>query len=126
MLLQSFRPLARLDRTVSPEIYTPLGYDLKQPNACRGCQHLQLFGRLKRGVSIVQAGTELNTLMQQIVREHPKDYDPQTVIAMAPLRDYIVGKVRTALLVVLGAWRWCCASPAPTSRISRWRVPVRA
>jgi hypothetical protein len=92
-----------VDRTVSPEIYTPLGYDLKQPNACRGCQHLQLFGRLKPGVSIEQAGTELNTLMQRIVREHPKDYDPQTVIAMAPLRDYIVGKVRTALLVVLGA-----------------------
>ena len=103
VLPQSFRPFARLDRTVLPEIYTPLGYDLKQPNACRGCQHLQLVGRLKPGVSIEQARTELNVLMQQIVREHRKDYDPQTVIVMAPLRDYLVGKVRAALLVLLGA-----------------------
>ena len=103
VLPQSFRPFARLDRTALPEIYAPLGYDLKQPNACRGCQHLQLIGRVKPSVSIEQARTELNALMQQIVREHPKDYDRQTVIVMAPLRDYMVGKVRTALLVLLGA-----------------------
>jgi putative ABC transport system permease protein len=103
VLPQSFRPFARLDRTALPEIYAPLGYDLKQPNACRGCQHLQLIGRVKPSVSIELARTELNALMQQIVREHPKDYDRQTIIVMAPLRDYIVGKVRTALLVLLGA-----------------------
>jgi putative ABC transport system permease protein len=103
VLPQSFRPFARLDRTVLPEIYTPLGYDLKQPNACRGCQHLQLIGRVKPGMSIERARTELNAFMQQIVREHPKDYDPRTVIVMAPLRDYLVGKVRTALLVLFGA-----------------------
>jgi putative ABC transport system permease protein len=103
VLPESFRPFGRLDRSALPEIYTPLGYDLKQPWACRGCQHLQLIGRLKPGISVEQARGELNTLLREIVREHPKNYDARTVIAMMPLRDYMVGKVRTALWVLLGA-----------------------
>jgi putative ABC transport system permease protein len=46
VLPASFHPLTRADRSIVPEIYMPLGYDLKQPFACRGCQHLQLIGRL--------------------------------------------------------------------------------
>ena len=103
VLPESFRPFARLDRTAMPEIYTPLGYDLKQPWACRGCQHLQAVGRLKPGVSPAEAKAELNTIMREIVRENPKSYDDRTVIAMMPLRDYLVVAVRTALWVLLGA-----------------------
>jgi putative ABC transport system permease protein len=103
VLAESFRPFARLDRMAMPEIYTPLGYDLKQPFACRGCQHLQAVGRMKPGVSPEQARAELNTIMRDIVRENPKDYNQRTVIALMPLRDYMVGKVRTALWVLLGA-----------------------
>ena len=103
VLPESFRPFARLDRSAMPEIYTPLGYDLKQPWACRGCQHLQAVGRLKPGVSFAQAKAELNSIMREIVREHPTEYFERTVIAMMPLRDYLVGQVRTALWVLLGA-----------------------
>ena len=103
VLPESFRPFARLDRSAMPEIYTPLGYDLKQPWACRGCQHLQAVGRLKPGVPFGQAKAELNSLMREIVREHPTDYFERTVIAMMPLRDYMVGQVRTALWILLGA-----------------------
>jgi hypothetical protein len=56
----------------------PLGYDLKQPMGCRGCQHLQLIARLKPGVTAKEASAELNTIMREIVREHPKDYDKRT------------------------------------------------
>jgi putative ABC transport system permease protein len=103
VLPESFRPFARLDRMSMPEIYTPLGYDLKQPWACRGCQHLQAVGRLKPGVSFGTAKAELNNLMREIAREHPTDYFERTVIAMMPLRDYMVGQVRTALWILLGA-----------------------
>ena len=103
VLPQSFRPFARLDRSATPEIYTPLGYDLKQPWACRGCQHLQAVGRLKPGVSFEQAKAELNNLMREIVRENPTDYFDRAVVAMMPLRDYMVGQVRTALWILLGA-----------------------
>ena len=86
-----------------PEIFTPLGYDLELRDACRGCQHLQAIGRMKPGVSVERARSELNAVMRVIVREHPTEYSERTVIAVMPLRDYTVGKVRTALWILLGA-----------------------
>jgi putative ABC transport system permease protein len=103
VLPESFRAFESQDRLATPEIYTPLGYELTQPSACRGCQHLQVVGRLRPGVSVDRARAELNALMREIIREHPKDYDPKTGIAVMPLRDYLVGNVRTALWVLLGA-----------------------
>jgi putative ABC transport system permease protein len=103
VLPENFHPLTRSDRSVVPEIYTPLGYALKDPSACRGCQHLQLIGRLKSGVTPEQASAELNTLIREIVREHPNAYHEQTSIVVAPLRDYMVGRIRLALWILLGA-----------------------
>jgi putative ABC transport system permease protein len=103
VLPESFRPFVRSDRSELPEIYTPLGYDLALDMACRGCQHLQLIGRLKPGVSVEQARAELNTIMRDIVRENPKEYAARTVIAVMPLRDYLVGSVSIALWILLGA-----------------------
>ncbi len=103
VLPASFRPLARTEGSLLPEMYMPLGYDLKDPSACRGCQHLQLIGRLRPGVSVEQASTELNALMREIVREHPGQYDPDTVVTVTPLREFLVGRVGTAVLVLLGA-----------------------
>src|SRR5262249_43409514 len=67
------------------------------------CQHLQLIGRLKPGVSVATARAELNTIMRDIVREHPKDYSANTGVSVEPLRDHLVGRVSTALWVLLGA-----------------------
>ena len=103
VLPETFRPFAREDRVALPEIFTPLGYDLELRDACRGCQHLQAIGRMKPGVSVQRARSELNAVMRVIVREHPTEYSERTVIAMMPLRDYTVGKVRTALWILLGA-----------------------
>ncbi len=103
VLPEGFQPILRSDRSVVPEIYMPLGYDLKLPMACRGCQHLQFIGRLKPGVTAEQAKAELNAILRDIMREHPKDYDQRDVVALMPLRDYVVGRVQTALWVLLGA-----------------------
>lgn len=103
VLPESFHPVLRSDRSVMPEIYMPLGYDLKMPMACRGCQHLQLVARLKPGVSIEQAHAELNSLLRSIIREHPTDYDSRDVVAMMALRDYVVGRITAALWILLGA-----------------------
>lgn len=103
ILPANFHPLVRSDRSLLPEMYMPLGYDLKDPSACRGCQHLQLIGRLKPGVSPEQARSELNAILRAVIAEHPSDYDPQTVIAVMPLNDYVVGRVSSALWILLGA-----------------------
>ncbi len=103
VLPANFHPLVRSDRSLLPEMYMPLGYDLKDPSACRGCQHLQLIGRLKPGVSPEQARSELNAILRAVIAEHPSDYDPQTVIVVMPLNDYVVGRVSNALWILLGA-----------------------
>ena len=103
VLPETFRPFAREDRVALPDIFTPLGYDLGLRDTCRGCQHLQAIGRMKPGVSVQRARSELNAVMRVIVSEHPTEYSKRTVIAMMPLRDYTVGKVRTALWILLGA-----------------------
>jgi putative ABC transport system permease protein len=100
VLPAGFRPLFAGE---TPGIYTPLGYDLSQPSACRGCQHLRLIGRLKAGVTVGAARAELVKVMSGIVREHPKDYDRNASVRVTPLRDQIVGRVSTTLWVLLGA-----------------------
>ncbi len=101
VLPRDFRPLAL--GYVVPEMYTPLGYALGQPAACRGCQHLQLIGRLKPGVTVEQARADLKAIMRDIKREHPKDYAPSDTILVTPLRDFLVQGVDRAMWVLLGA-----------------------
>jgi len=86
-----------------PEIYQSLGYDLKDASACRGCQHLRLIGRLKPGVSVASASAELNSIMKGIASEHPTGYARDTGVRVKSLRDRVLGRVGTALWVLLGA-----------------------
>jgi putative ABC transport system permease protein len=49
------------------------------------------------------AHAELNTIMADLVRHYPASYPPQAKVAFEPLRDYLVGRVSTALWVLMGA-----------------------
>src|SRR5258706_7364663 len=85
------------------DMFTPLGYDLGAPSSGRGNQHLRLMGRMKTGVSVPAAQAELNAVMHGILAEHPKDYKAKQQVVVAPLRDLFVGKVKSALWILLGA-----------------------
>ncbi|MDP8981236.1 MAG: ABC transporter permease [Acidobacteriota bacterium] len=87
----------------TPEIFTPLGYDLSQPFACRDCQHLRFIARMKPGVPASQAHAELNAIMASLVQQYPASYPPGATVAFEPLQDYLVGRVSMALWVLLGA-----------------------
>jgi putative ABC transport system permease protein len=87
---------------VAADMWAPIGYEVGGDSACRSCQHLRAFGRLKPGVSVAQATAEMNVIREAIRREHPQDYEEGS-IAIVPLRDALTGRVRPALLVLLGA-----------------------
>jgi putative ABC transport system permease protein len=103
VLPADFQPLARASSTTFPEFYLPLGYALGGDSACRGCQHLQLIGRLKPGVSVQQARQELCAVMDGVVREHPADYPKGIGVHVTPLLDQMVSRVSTAMWILLAA-----------------------
>jgi putative ABC transport system permease protein len=97
-----FEPLVSGRFYKQAEIWAPVGYDTTIRDACRTCQHLRAFGRIRSGVSRDQASADLNSIRTQLAREYPNDYAPGEMSAL-PLSDAIAGGVRTPLFVLLGA-----------------------
>jgi predicted permease len=68
----------------------------------RGGHWLQVTGRLKPGVSMAQAQAELDAIGARLAKEFPAENDGWT-IRFVPLQQKIVGNVKSALLVLMGA-----------------------
>ena len=98
----SFEPLDAARYYAAAQLWAPIGYDVSMREACRGCRHLRAFGRLKPGITVVEATAEMNTIREQMRREYPNEYDTGS-IAIVPLRDALTGRFRTALQVLLAA-----------------------
>ena len=63
---------------------------------------LNVFARMKPGVTVGQADGEMNSITRGLAQQYPENRD-LAAASVAPLRDSIVGKVRGGLLVLLGA-----------------------
>ena len=63
---------------------------------------LEIVGRLKPGMTLAQATSDINSVTRGLAEQYPDD---KTLGAadVAPLRDSMVGGVRTGLLLLLGA-----------------------
>jgi predicted permease len=59
-------------------------------------------GRLKSGVSMEQAQSDISTIERRIKKEHPGAFQSKDA-AVVPLQEHIVGEVRPALLTLFGA-----------------------
>ena len=68
----------------------------------RGGHWLQVTGRLKPGVSMTQAQAELDAIGARLAKEFPAENDGWT-IRFVTLQQKIVGNVKSALLVLMGA-----------------------
>ncbi|MCI0540595.1 MAG: ABC transporter permease [Verrucomicrobiales bacterium] len=67
----------------------------------RSAHWLKVIGRLKSGVSLQQARTELQTIQQRIVAEHP-EANIGAHVHVVPLRHQMLGELRPALWVLTG------------------------
>jgi putative ABC transport system permease protein len=82
------------------EFYRPVA---EQPNEKdRSSQHLRAIARLKPGVSLDQAQTEMNLIARQLTQEHPND-NANSGVHLVTLREDLIGRLRPALLMLLGA-----------------------
>jgi putative ABC transport system permease protein len=68
----------------------------------RGVRILDVVARMKPGVSVGQANAEMNAITRGLAEQYPED-KTLGAAAVEPLRDSIVGDVRSGLLVLLGA-----------------------
>jgi putative ABC transport system permease protein len=103
VLPESFQSLAFAFNGKPRDLWAPLGYALSEPNACRTCQHLRCVARLKDGLSVGQARAEMLSIETQLAHEFPKEYPADATVVLQPLRDAWVGKVQSALWLLLGA-----------------------
>jgi len=102
VLPATYEPLVEGRYYQAAEMWAPLGYDATLSQACRSCQHLRAFGRLRPGHGVAAAGAELDAIRAQQRRDHAEDYAAASV-AVTPLRDAIAGPVRPALYVLFAA-----------------------
>jgi putative ABC transport system permease protein len=68
----------------------------------RGSYSLRVIARLKDGVTREQAAAEMRTIGQDLERQYP-DEGLRLGLSLTPLHESLVGNVRFALLVLLGA-----------------------
>src|SRR5207244_5752562 len=80
----------------TPLVWTPL------ERSVRGEHHYLAVARLKTGVTLEQAQTQLQTIAVRLAKQYPED-DAGWGARVVPMREETTGQVRTALLVLLGA-----------------------
>ncbi|HEY4229465.1 MAG TPA: ABC transporter permease [Thermoanaerobaculia bacterium] len=79
-----------------PLVWTP------EEQAIRGIHDYRVIARLKPGVTIARARAEMNVLSARLAELYPKD-DKGWGAAVIPLHEELVGDVKAALMVLLGA-----------------------
>src|SRR5256885_5933972 len=95
-------------QTDSIEMYITHAEDAATPDGTtpytqqRGSHSLLGIARLKPGVSVAQANAELHTIAAVLEKKYP-DTNTKFGAGLQPLRDEVVGDVRTALYVLFGA-----------------------
>lgn len=88
------------------DVFTPLGLVLAPDSAFSGrgnhASDFYAVARLKPGVTVAQAKSEMNAIGQQLAREYPKINEGRSAQA-EPLQDVMSERVRFSLWLLLGA-----------------------
>jgi len=83
------------------ELWAPLSQN-QFANSSRNVRLLSVVGRLNSGVTISQANAELSAIGAQLAGQYP-DTNAGFGLRTLPLQEQVTGKVRSALLLLLGA-----------------------
>jgi len=89
-------PIAKAD------LWMPLGIDRNVASSHAQGRNFSTIARLRDGVSLASAQADMNIIARELQQERP-DFNSKWGITVVPLRDQVVGDVRTPLLVLLGA-----------------------
>jgi putative ABC transport system permease protein len=85
------------------EYVVPLQYLVASVLNNRGSHFLSVVGRLKPGAQLKQTEAELTAIASRLSKQYPDTNLNFTGVAVVTLHDDVVGNVRPALLIMLGA-----------------------
>jgi hypothetical protein len=92
---------ARLGYYAGTRLWLPLAFSPSE-KAIRGIHDFDVLARLKRGVGVEAARAQMNAIAARLAVRYPAD-NKGWGAAVIPLHEELVGDVRPALLVLLGA-----------------------
>ncbi|HEX8096695.1 MAG TPA: ABC transporter permease, partial [Pyrinomonadaceae bacterium] len=87
--------------TREDDLWVPIAFDRAEA-ARRGSHFLQVIARAKPGMSVQQAQAEMNTIAVRLQQQYPEN-NTNVGAAVVPLHEQLVGDIKPALLVLLGA-----------------------
>jgi predicted permease len=83
------------------ELWVPIAFDSREA-ANRGRHFLEVIARAKPGITLQQAQAEMNTIAARLQQQYP-DMTTSVGSVVIPLHEQVVGDIKPALLVMLGA-----------------------
>lgn len=86
---------------VQVDLWAPIVFHPLDPTS-RGRHWLRAIGRLKPGVTVEQAQSEIDAIALGLAEQYP-DTNVDYTAKLVPLRERIVGSVQPAILMLLGA-----------------------
>jgi len=98
-----FPPPIALEGIASPlpaELWVPLR--LHPDPTARGAHYLSVIGRIRGGISPATAQSDMTAIARRLAQEYPRT-NAGWDIAVVPLTEQVFGKVRPALVALLGA-----------------------
>ena len=83
------------------QLWVPIAFPAEEA-AEHGNHFLEVIARLKPGVTLKQARAEMDTIAARLEQEYPT-YNTRRGAVVVPLHEQLVGEIRPALLILLGA-----------------------
>src|SRR5947207_789242 len=90
-----------ISETWHDQLWVPLAFSAEEA-AERGNHFLQVLARMKAGVKLPQAQAEMETIAARLAQQYPQ-YNTRIGTVVNPLHEEIVGNMKPALLILLGA-----------------------
>src|SRR5947199_4494357 len=83
------------------QLWVPIAFPSEEAQQ-RGNHFLEIIARLKPGVTLKQAQAEMETISARLAQQYP-DYNTRIGAVVVPLHEQVVGDIKPALLILLGA-----------------------
>ncbi|HEX4632126.1 MAG TPA: ABC transporter permease [Chthoniobacterales bacterium] len=83
------------------QVWVPMAFAADEASQ-RGNHFLEVIGRMKPGVTLAQARAEMETITARLAQQYPED-NTRISSVVNPLHEEIVGNMKPALLILLGA-----------------------